>query len=133
MFNESIQSNYRKSYDDWYSDRKLVTDTIYQIDIVSAQSVKSPKYLIAFHQTAARLNAPNKNTNVSVFEHLDVKIYFVEIDRYRYPRESVLTNYALNDYLDQYKAVKLIFKEYVCEELKNPFTSYPDMGNKYLF
>ena len=57
--------------------------------------------------------------------------YFVEIDGIRYPRDAVLTNYDLNDYLDQHKDVKLSYKEYVGEEILNPFLSYPDMENKY--
>ena len=47
MFNESFQTNFILSYDDWYSERRLVTDTVYLVDIGSAQSVNSPKYLIA--------------------------------------------------------------------------------------
>ena len=64
MFNESIQNNYRIFFDDWYTERRVVSDMITQIDIGSAQSVNSPKYLITAHQTAARLNAPNKGINV---------------------------------------------------------------------
>ena len=37
MFNESIQNNYRIFFDDWYTERRVVTDTITQIDIGSAQ------------------------------------------------------------------------------------------------
>ena len=57
--------------------------------------------------------------------------YFVEIDGQRYPRESVLTNYAENDYIDQYRVLKLFYKEYVGEELLSPFVSYTDMKIKY--
>ena len=67
MFNESIQNNYRIFFDDWYTERRVVSDTITQIDIGSAQSVSSPKYLITAHQTATRLNAPDKGINVSTF------------------------------------------------------------------
>ena len=97
----------------------------------SAQSVNSPKYLICAHQTTASVDLPNKRTNISVFDHLDVRRYFIEIDGVRYPRDAVLTNYNQNDYLDQYKDVKLFYKEYVGEELLNPFLSYPDMKTKY--
>ena len=126
MFNESIQSNYRISYDDWFSERRLVTDTIYQVIIGSAQSVFITKYLIAAHQTAGRLDAPNKNINISRFDNLNVRKYFCEINGYRYPRYSILTNYDLNDFLDQYKDVKFFYKEYV-DELLNSFISYPDI------
>ena len=43
MFTESIQKKIRIFFDDWYTERRIVTDTIYQIDIGSAQSVNSPK------------------------------------------------------------------------------------------
>ena len=64
MFNDSIQNNYRIFFDDWFTERRVVSDTITQIDIGSAQQVNSPKYLIACHQTAARLNAPDKGLNI---------------------------------------------------------------------
>ena len=56
--------------------------------------------------------------------------YFVEIDGYRYPNESVITNFSENDYLDQYRDIKNFHQEYVGEELMNPFISYIDMKNK---
>ena len=131
MFNESIQNNYRKFFDDWFTERQVVSDTITQIDIGSAQQVNSPKYLIACHQTAARLNAPDKGINISRFDNLNVRKYFVEIDSIRHPRDGVLINYPENDYIDQYRDLKLFYKEYVGEELLNPFVSYPDMKTKY--
>ena len=131
MFNGSIQNNYRIFFDDWYTDRRVVSDTITQIDIGSAQQVNSPKYAICAHQTAARLNAPDKGLNISRFDNLNVRNYFVEIDGVRYPRDGVLTNYGENDYIDQYKDLKLFFKEYVGEELLNPFVSYPEIKTKY--
>ena len=131
MFNESIQNTYRMFFDDWFTERRVVSDTITQIDIGSAQQVNSPKYLIACHQTAARLNAPDKGINISRFDNLNVRKFFVEIDSVRYPRDGVLINYNENDYIDQYKDLKLLYKEYVGEELLNPFVSYPDMKTKY--
>ena len=97
----------------------------------SAQSVNSPKYSFCAHQKTARADLPNKRTNISVFDHIDVRKYFIEIDGVRYPRDAVLTNYNQNEYLDQYKDVKIYCEEYVCEELLNPFLSYPDMKTKY--
>ena len=38
-----------------------------------------------------------------------------------------------NDYIEQYKDLKLFFKEYISEQLMNPFISYPDMKTKYPF
>ena len=60
-----------------------------------------------------------------------MKKYFAEIDGYRYPKESVLTNFIENENLDQYRDLKLFYKEYVGEELMIPFISYTDMKNKY--
>ena len=131
IFNESIQNNYRIYFDEWYTERRIVTDQIYQVVIGSAQSVNSPKYLICAHQTADRSDTPNKVTNISIFDNLNVHKYFVEIDGIRYPRDGILTNYGLNDYLDQYKDVKLFYKEYIGEEFLNPYKSYPDMKTKY--
>ena len=131
MFNESIQNNHRIFSDDWFTERRVVSDTITQIDIGSAQQVNSPKNLIACHQSAARLNAPNKGLNISRFDNLNVRKYFVEIDSIRYPRDGVITNYNENDYIDQYKYLKLFYKGYVGEELLNPFISYTDMKTKY--
>ena len=39
----------------------------------SAQQVSSPKYLIGAHQTLDRIDAPNKNKNNAVFDHLNGK------------------------------------------------------------
>ena len=130
MFNEAIKINYRIFFDDWFTERRIVSDTITQNDIGSAQSVNSPKYLITSHQTAARLNAPDKGINVSIFDNLNVGKYFAEIDSVRYPRDGVLINYPENDYIDQYKDLKLFFKEYVGEEILGPFVSYPEIKTK---
>ena len=131
MFNESIQNNYRIFFDEWYTERRNVTDQIFEIDIGSVQSVSSPKYPTCAHQTEATSGLPNKRNNISRFDNIDVRKYFIEIDGQRYPRDSVLTNYAGNDFIDQYRDLKLFYKEYVGEELLNPFVSYPDMKNKY--
>ena len=131
MFIESIQNNYRIFFDEWYTDKRIATDHIFQVDIGSTQSVNSPKYLICAHQQANRSDPPNKRSNISVFDHTNVRNYFVEIDGVRYPRDAVLTNCDLNDYLDQYKDVKLFYKAYVGEELLNPYISYTDMKYKY--
>ena len=103
MFNKSFKRNYEISYDDWYTERRLATDTSYQVDIGSAQSVNSPEYLVATHQTAAGFYAPDKNINIERFGNLNVRKCFVEIYGYRFPRDSVLTIYALKNYIDQYR------------------------------
>ena len=132
MFNESIKNNYTLTFDSWYTERKIVTDGgEFRVDIPSSQSANSPKYLIAAHQTVDRVGTSKKRNNVSIFDHVDVTKYFVEIDGYRYPNESVITNFSENDYLDQYRDIKNFHQEYVGEELMNPFISYIDMKNKY--
>ena len=50
-----------------------------------------------------------------------------------YRRDSLLINYEENDYIEQYKNLKLFFKEYIGEALINPLKSYPDMETKYPF
>ena len=40
-------------------------------------------------------------------------------------------NYEQNDYIEQYKVLKLFFKEYFGEQIMSPFISYPDMKTKY--
>ena len=111
--------------------RKNCSDQTFQIDIGSSQAGNSPKYLMCAHQHANRSDPPNKRNNISILDILGLRKYFVEKDCIRYPRDGVLTNYGLNDYLDQYKDVKLFYKYYVGEELLNPFISYPDMNIKY--
>ena len=68
MFIESIQNNYKIFFDEWYTERRIARDQIYQINKRSAQSVNSPKYLICGHQTDTRSNPPNKRPNMSIFE-----------------------------------------------------------------
>ena len=131
MFNESIQNNYKIFYDEWFTERRIISDTITQLDIGSSQNVQSPKYLIGAHQTRARADTINKNNNIAIFDHINLRKYYVEIDGIRYPRDNVLLNYEQNDYIEQYKDLKLFFKEYIGEELMSPFISYPDMKTKY--
>ena len=80
-----------------YTEKRIATDQIYQVEIGSAQSVNSPNYLLCAHQTIARAELPNKRTNISVFDHLDVRKYFIGLDGVRYPRDAVLTNYNQTD------------------------------------
>ena len=64
---------------------------------------------------------------MSIFDNLDVRKYFIAIDGARYSRDSVLTNYNLNEYFDQYRDLKLFYQEDVSEERMTPFISYPDL------
>ena len=131
MFNEATQNNYKISYDEWFTERRIISDTITQLDIGSSQNVQSPIYLIGAHQTKDRIDAPLSTKNVAIFDNLDLRKYYIEIDGQRYPRDSSLMNYEQNDYIEQYKDLKLFFKEYIGEQLMSPFISYPDMKTKY--
>ena len=51
MFNEATQINFKVYYDEWFTERRIISDTITQYDIGSSQNVQSPKYLIGAHQT----------------------------------------------------------------------------------
>ena len=131
MFNEATQNNYKISFDEWYTERRIISDTNTRLVIGTSQHVNSPKYLIGAHQTRIRADTANKNNNIAIFDNLNLQKYYVEIDSVRYPRDSVLVNYELNDYIEPYKDLKLFFKEYIGEELMSPFISYPDMKTKY--
>ena len=131
MFNEATQNNYKISFDEWYTERRIISDTITQLDIGTSQHVNSPKYLIGAHQTRIRSDTANKNNNNAIFDNLNLQKYYVEIDSVRYPRDNVLINYEQIDYIEQYKDLKLFFKEYIGEQLMSPFISYPDMKTKY--
>ena len=92
-----------------------------------------PLYLIAAHQKHQRdkpARPPNQFKN-AVFDDVDVNRYFVEIDCVRYSKDPVETNYSENKYLDQYRDLKLIYKEYNGESLLHPFISYLDMKSFY--
>ena len=45
-FNEATQKNYKISYDEFLTERRLISDMIAQVDRGSAQQVKSTIYLI---------------------------------------------------------------------------------------
>ena len=131
MFNKAITNNYTITFDSWYTERKISNDGgELQIDIGSAQPINSPKYLISAFQTNAR-TTPNKASKPAIFDSNHVTKYLVEIDGIRYPKDGVLINFEENSYLDQYRDFKLFYKEYVGEDLMNPYISYPDM--KYLY
>ena len=134
MFNEAIRENFTLSFDSWVTDRKPVnTGNEYQLDIGSASNINIPLYLIVAHQKTQRDNParPPNQFNNAVFDHVRVKRYFVEIDGVRYPKDPVETNFPDNKYLDQYRDLKLFYKEYNGESLLHPFISYLDMKSFY--
>ena len=73
MFNETTQNNYKISYDEWFTERRIISDTITQLDIGISQNVQSTKYLIGAHQTNDRTDAPISTKNVSIFDNLDLR------------------------------------------------------------
>ena len=131
LFNEATQNNYKISFDEWYTERRIISDTITQLDIGSSQNVQNPNYLIGAHQTRIRADTANKNDIFALFDNLNLRKHYVEIDSVRYPRDSDLVNYEQNDYIVQYRDLKLFFNEYIGEELMSPLISYPDMKTKY--
>ena len=131
MFNEATQNNYKISFDEWYTERRKISDLLIQHDIGSAQNVIQPKYLICAHQTNLRTATSDKKINIAIFDNMDIRKYYVEIDGQGYPRDGVLINYEENDYIQQYKDLKLFWKEYIGEPILNPFISYTDMKTKY--
>ena len=52
------------------------------------QQVSSPKYLIGAHQTKTRIDVPNKNKNIAIFDNLDLREFYAQIDSQRYPKDS---------------------------------------------
>ena len=86
MFNESFMNNYTITYDSWYRERKLSSDgNELQVVIGSAQHINSPKYLIGLieaFQTEARIGTPIKKNNIAIFDKVNVRKYFCEIDSY---------------------------------------------------
>ena len=130
LFNEATQNIYEISFDEGYTERRLISDLLAQHDIGTTQQVNSPKYMIRAHQKNFRTTTPNKKSNKVISDNLDLRNIHVEIDGQRYPRDSVLLNSEENDYVQQYKDLKLFFQEYIREPLLNPLISYPGMKIK---
>ena len=80
MFIEGLQKIYKISLDEYYTERRVVSDMIVQHDTGSAQQVNSPKYLICAHQTKGRMSTLDKKINIAIFDNLDLLKYNVEID-----------------------------------------------------
>ena len=58
MSNEDTQNSYKISFDEWYTERRVLSDMIVQHKIGSSQQVNSPKVLICAHQTKDKTNVP---------------------------------------------------------------------------
>ena len=137
IFNEAVSQTFTLSYESWTTDRKpLDAAREFQIDISSASNINSPLYLIAAHQKTQRLDAagnvlPNNRFNFAIFDPVDVRKYYSEIDGVRYPKNPVMVNFEENNYLEQYKDLKLFYKEYVGDHLLSPIITYDKMKNYY--
>ena len=131
MFIEATQNNYKISFDEWCTERRIISNLLIQHDIGSAQNVIQPKYLFCAHQTNLRTATPDKKINIAIFDNMDIRKYHVEIDGQRYPRDSVFMNFEEKDYIQQYKGLKLFWKDYIGEPILNPLISYTDMKTKY--
>ena len=66
VFNEATQNNYRISYDEWFTGRRIISDTITQLDVGSSQNVQTPKYLIGAHPTKGRIDGAISTKNVAI-------------------------------------------------------------------
>ena len=60
MINEATQKNHRISYDEYFTERRVISDLLNQQYIGSVQQVNSPKHLIRAHQTKDRTDTPIK-------------------------------------------------------------------------
>ena len=98
LFNEATPNKNMISYKEFYTERRLLSDMIVQVDIGSLQRVNSPRYLIGDHQTRHRTDDPNKNNIISIFDNLDHRKYYVEVEGHYYPRDSLFINFEENDF-----------------------------------
>ena len=139
IFNEAISKTFSLSYESWTTYRKPVdTARQFQVDISSESNVNSPLYLIAAHQKTQRPDPANPANILSnnrfknaIFDHVDVRNYYSEIDGIRYPKNPVMVNFEENNYLEQYKELKLFYKEYIGDQLLSPIITYDKMKNYY--
>ena len=128
IFNEAISKTFTLSYEFWTTDRKPVdTAREFQVDISSASNINSPLYRIAAYQKTQRPDPANPANNLSnnrfknaIFNHVEVRKCYSEIDGIRYPKNPVMVNYGENNYLEQYRDLKSFYKEYVGEQLLYP-------------
>ena len=98
-----VKLSFEISYGEFCTERRIISDMIVQVDIRSAQQVNSPKYLYCAHQTQNRTNVPDKKINIAIFDNLDLRIYFVEIDGQRYPRDSLYIRFEEKNFIEQNK------------------------------
>ena len=139
IFNETVSTKVTLGFEFWTTDRTPVdTAREFQIDISSASNIKSPLYLIAAHQKTQRPDPTNPAVNLCnnrfknfIFDHVGVREILFRNRGRTLPKNPVLVNYEENNYLDQYRDLKLFFKEYFGDQLRSPITSYDKMKNYY--
>ena len=73
MFNEATQNKYKISYDEWFTERRIISDTITQLDIGSSPNFQSSKYLFGAHQTKDRIDGARSTKNFAIFDNLDLR------------------------------------------------------------
>ena len=139
IFDEAISKTFSLSYESWTTDHKPVdTAGEFQRDISSASNINSPLYLLAAHQKTQRPdpaspanNLSNNRFNNAIFDHVEVRKYHSQIDGFRYAKNPVLVNYDENIYLEQYRDLKLFYKDIVGESMLSPIISYHKTKNYY--
>ena len=139
IFNESISKTFSLSYESWTTDCKPVdTAREFKVDISTASNIKCPLYLIAAHQKTQRPDPANpanklsnKRFNNAIFDHVEVRKFYSEIDGIRYPKNPVMVNFGENNYLQQYKDLKLFYKEYIGDQLLSPTITYDKLKTYY--
>ena len=83
------------------------------------------------HQTEAQTGVPHKANIIAVFDHLDVRKFFVKIIGSRYPKDTINLDYTKDDYLNHYRHLEAFSPEHVKEPILIPFKNFTDMKNFY--
>ena len=73
IFIKATENNYKKSFDEFYTEKRAISDMIVQANTRSTQQLSSRKYLICAHQTQDRMNVPNKSTIIAIFDIVDLR------------------------------------------------------------
>ena len=136
FFNEAITKSFTLSYESWTTDRKPVNAAReFQVDISSASNINSPLCLIAVHQQTQRDNParPLGQYKDAIFDHVEVRKYYSGVDGVRNPKNPAMVIYEENKYLDQYRDIKLFYKDYVGESMLSPIITYDRMKDFYPF
>ena len=134
FFIEAFTKSFTLSYETWTTDSKPVdTAKEFQIDISSASNIYSPLYLIAAYEQTQRDNParPPNQYNNAIFDHVKVRKYYSEKDGMRYRKNPIMVNYEEINYLDQYRDLKLFYKEYIGEQLLSSIITYDKVKTDY--